>query len=376
MTRRRRFGSVRLMASGHYQASYWQEGRRHVADVTFRSKAEAQKYLDSISTDMHRGVWTNPSDGEITVRELSELWKSATPTKRATTWANDESSLRVHILPVLGETPIARVKPPHIHAMVSKWSTKAAPRTVRRRYATLRAMFAFAVDCEWINRTPCRAVKLPKITTTRRHTLNAEDVAAVAGAMGPYFQPMVWIGAVLGLRWSEVAGIRVGRIDFLQRTLTVAETVTRDGKGRPVLSFPKSAAGSRTLAIPPVLLGILAKHMSVHGLTVADKGRFLFEEPNESPLHYPNWRRSVWVPAAAAAGHAGAGFHDLRRASATALVNRGIDLKTVQVRLGHSDPRLTLQVYAEVVQESEQHAAAALGDHFLPGGPGMVANSY
>jgi hypothetical protein len=173
------------MASGHYQASYWQEGRRHVADVTFRSKAEAQKYLDSISTDMHRGVWTNPSDGEITVRELSELWKSATPTKRATTWANDESSLRVHILPVLGETPIARVKPPHIHAMISKWSVKAAPRTVRRRYATLRAMFTFAVDCEWINRTPCRAVKLPKVTTTRRHTLNADDVAAIAAAMAP-----------------------------------------------------------------------------------------------------------------------------------------------------------------------------------------------
>jgi integrase len=352
------------MASGHYQASYWQEGRRHIADVTFRTKAEAQKYLDSISTDMQRGVWTNPSDGEITVRELSELWKSATPTKRATTWANDESSLRVHILPVLGDIPIARVKPPHIHAMVSKWSVKAAPRTVRRRYATLRAMFAFAVDCEWINRTPCRAVKLPKITTTRRHTLHAEDVAAIAEAMGAYFRPMVWIGAVLGLRWSEVAGIRVGRVDFLQRTLTV----TRDGKGRPVLSFPKSTAGSRTLAIPPALVDILAEHMATNGLTVAHQSRFLFEETGKLPLHYPNWRRSVWVPAATAAGQAGAGFHDLRRASATALVNRGIDLKTVQARLGHSDPRLTLLVYAEVVQESEEHAAAALGDHFLPGG--------
>lgn len=364
------------MASGHYQASYWQEGCRHVADVTFRSKAEAQKYLDSISTDMHRGVWTNPSDGEITVRELSELWKSATPTKRATTWANDESSLRVHILPVLGEVPIARVKPPHIHAMVAKWSVKAAPRTVRRRYATLRAMFVFAVNCEWISRSPCRAVKLPKITTTRRHTLNAEDVAAVAEAMKPYFRPMVWIGAVLGLRWSEVAGIRVGRVDFLQRTLTVAETVTRDGKGRPVLSFPKSAAGSRTLAIPPTLVDILAEHMATYGLSVADKGHFLFEEPSRSPLHYPNWRRSVWVPAATTAGHTGAGFHDLRRASATALVNRGIDLKTAQVRLGHADPRLTLQVYAEVVQESEEGAAAALGDYFLSGGPGKVADSY
>jgi integrase len=206
--------------------------------------------------------------------------------------------------------------------------------------------------------------------------LNADDVAAIASAMDAYYRPMVWLGAVLGLRWSEVAGIRVGRVDFLQRTVTVAETVTRDGKGRPVLSFPKSAAGSRTLAIPPALVDILAKHMATYGLTVADKGRFLFEEPGQLPLRYPNWRRSIWIPAAAAAGHAGAGFHDLRRASATALVNRGIDLKTAQVRLGHSDPRLTLQVYAEVVQESEQRAAASLGDHFLPGKPRRVADSY
>ncbi|HEX4219899.1 MAG TPA: hypothetical protein VHZ02_16095, partial [Acidimicrobiales bacterium] len=291
MTKRRRFGSVRLMASGHFQASYWQEGRRHIAEVTFRTKAEAQKYLDSISTDMHRGVWTNPSDGEITVRELSEHWKASNPTKRATTWANDESSLRVHILPALGHMSIASVKPPHIHVMVSKWATKAAPRTVRRRYATVRAMFAFAVDCEWISRSPCRAVKLPKVTTTRRHRLDAEDVAAIAGAIDPYYRPMVWIGAVLGLRWSEVAGIRVGKVDFLQRTVTVAETVTRDEKGRPVLSSPKSAAGTRTLAIPTGLVDILAEHMAANGLTVTDKALFLFAEPNNLPLHYPNWRR-------------------------------------------------------------------------------------
>jgi integrase len=29
---------------------------------------------------------------------------------------------------------------------------------------------------------------------------------------------------VLGLRWSEVAGLRVGRIDFLRRTVEITET--------------------------------------------------------------------------------------------------------------------------------------------------------
>ena len=337
-----------------------------MAEVTFRTKSDAQTYLDTVSADMHRGLWTDPADGEITVSELSVLWLASNPSKRATTQATDEIALRVHILPTLGDKQIAKVKPPHIHALMSEWVAKAAPRTVRRQYATLRAMFAFAVQCDWISRTPCRAVKLPPVTSTRRHTLTPADVTAIAEATEPLYRPMVWLGAVLGLRWSEVAALRVGRVDFLQRTLTVAEAVTRDGKGRPVLSPPKSAAGSRTLAIPPALADILAGHMVNCGLRLVDSDRFLFESRNETPLRYSNWRRSVWVPATSAAGHPDAGFHDLRRASATALVRRGIDIKTVQARLGHSDPRLTLQVYAEVVQEAEQNAAEVLGEHFLP----------
>jgi integrase len=353
------------MGSGRYQASYWQGGRRHVAEVTFRTKGDAQTFLDTVNSDLHRGLWTDPADGEITVKELSELWIASNPTKRATTRGADDGDLRVHILPALGGKQIASVKPPHIHALVAKWATTAAPRTVRRRYGTLRAIFAFAAQCDWISRTPCRAVKLPQVTSTRRHTLTAPDVAAIAKATELQYRPMVWLGAVLGLRWSEVAGLRVGRVDFLKRTLTVAEAVTRDGKGNPVLSPPKSTAGRRTLAIPPVLADILAEHMVNCGLTLADHHRFFFETRNSTPLRYSNWRRSAWVPATEAAGHPGAGFHDLRRASATALVNQGIDIKTIQTRLGHSDPRLTLQVYAEVVQEAEQNAADILGEHFL-----------
>jgi integrase len=365
MTARRRFGSVRQLGSGRYQASYWWSGRRHVAEVTFPTKDGARTYLDTVSADLHRGLWIDPTDGEITVAELSTLWLAANPTKRATTQATDEIALRVHILPTLGAMTIAKVKPPHIHALVACWTTAAAPRTVRRQYGTLRAMFAFAVECDWLSRTPCRAVKLPSVSSTRRHVLTPDDVAAIAEATQPRYRLMVWLGAVLGLRWSEVAGLRVGRLDFLQRTLTVAEAVTRDAKGVPVLSPPKSDAGSRTLAIPQTLADLLAEHMITRELSSVDADRFLFETCNGQPLRYSNWRRSVWVPAVTAAGLPDVGFHDLRRASATALVSWGVDIKTVQARLGHSDPRLTLQVYAQVVQEAELQAADALGDHFL-----------
>jgi integrase len=60
----------------------------------------------------------------------------------------------------------------------------------------------------------------------------------------------------------------------------------------------------------------------------------------------------------------GPGFHDLRRANATGLVLAGVDLKTAQTRLGHSDPRLTLSVYAQATNDADRAAADALEAHF------------
>ncbi|MGH9006602.1 MAG: tyrosine-type recombinase/integrase [Acidimicrobiales bacterium] len=57
----------------------------------------------------------------------------------------------------------------------------------------------------------------------------------------------------------------------------------------------------------------------------------------------------------------GVGFHDLRRLAATSLVLARVDLKTAQVRLGHSDPRLTLAVYAQATTEADRHAAEVVG---------------
>jgi hypothetical protein len=56
-------------------------------------------------------------------------------------------------------------------------------------------------------------------------------------------------------------------------------------------------------------------------------------------------------------GFPGLRFHDRRRANAAALFTAGIDLKTAQTRLGHSDPRLTLAVYAQATTATDRDAA-------------------
>jgi len=72
------------------------------------------------------------------------------------------------------------------------------------------------------------------------------------------------------------------------------------------------------------------------------------------------------LPACESVGLRGVGFHDLRRAAATALVAGGVDVKTAQGRLGHSDSRITLELYAQVTTEADRAAAEVVGERFLP----------
>jgi integrase len=123
----------------------------------------------------------------------------------------------------------------------------------------------------------------------------------MADAMPAEFAPMIWIGALLGLRWGEVAALHVADVDLLARELHVRHTITRDATGATTIGEPKSA-GTRTLTIPGPLAQVLAAHLAAARLTAADADALLFPDSRGGPLIASNWRRRVWLPAMTATG--------------------------------------------------------------------------
>ena len=194
-----------------------------------------------------------------------------------------------------------------------------------------------------------------------RHVVGPDDVAKLADAMDLRYAPMVWIGALLGLRWVEVAALRIESPDLLAGRLTVTETVTRDEHGRPNLGPPKAEAGNRTMSLPRALVGILAEHLAYMGLSAADADSFVIPAPGGTVWSYANYRRRIWQPATSKARLDGAGFHDLRRTATTQLVLANVDLKTTGTSLGHPDPRLSLAVCAQATTEVDRVSADTLG---------------
>ncbi|HUP68571.1 MAG TPA: site-specific integrase [Acidimicrobiales bacterium] len=348
---------------------------------TFRTKREAVSYQDTERTDRGRGIWVDPRGAATPFGELASEWLTTNPAKRPTTLARDETIVRVHLKPKLGPRPVGTITSREVQSLVNEWCKRAAPRTVRRQYGTLHAILNAAVEAELIGRSPCRGIKLPAVRSTESHIVDADELGVIAAAMRDDIRPMLYLGAVLGLRWAECAGLKVGRLDFLPSTLAVAWQRTRGPGGAMVEGPPKSAAGCRTLTVPAPLMDMLGRHLARRGLTGSDSRAYVFVSPGGGPLDYSHWYQRDWVPAVVGAGHyeetpdpkrpgktrkkPTLGFHDLRRANATGLVAEGVDLKTAQSRLGHSDPRLTLAVYAQATSEGDRRAAEQMGSRFM-----------
>ena len=232
--------------------SRWEARYRDVAGhqrtKTLPSRADAKAWLAATETDIRRGSWIDLTMAATRIDVLATHWLKATHAKRASSIARDQSILKTHILPVLGSRGVGSVTRAEVQQLVNDWIAHAAASTVVRQYACMRALFSYAEECELIPRSPCRNIRVPEAHPRDSLILDDAQIAKLGDALGRY-RPMLYL-ALLGLRWGEIAGLRVGDVDFLRGSLTVTRQRTRGEKGRMVEHDPKTRAGRRSLSLP------------------------------------------------------------------------------------------------------------------------------
>lgn len=357
-----------------------------VRTQTFQKKGEAERFDATRKAAKYQGSWVDPSELNRRFGDVAEEWLGSNVAKRGSTLARDRSALDTHILPLFKNVKVGEIRRRHVRAAVEQWSLTLEPRSVERVFGVLRAVLNFAFEeSEGNVRNPCTGVKLPRKTKRRRPRVTPDVLLRIAEAMPPRYEPMVWIAAIEGLRWGEVAGITVGQLTLLGRgSINVDRQVARDEHGNSIVSEPKSEAGTRELSAPDELRDLLAAHLASLGLTAADEEALIFPAPEGGLLDYSHFYHRIWKPALIEAGCSEEvpdpkrpgrtktklliGFHDLRRANATEMARLGVDPKTGQYRMGHTDPRLFLALYAEATTEADEDAADRLGDAWLGGG--------
>jgi integrase len=184
-------------------------------------------------------------------------------------------------------------------------------------------------------------VSLPRVRHPEKRFLTHQQIADLAEACGEDYRLMVLFLAYTGLRWGEMAALRVQRVDFLRRRVLVAESVT-PVKGKMTFGDVKNHE-RREVPIPRFLVEKLSQH--VWGLKPAD---LVFRGARGAVMRSQTFQRAALDNAAAELGVPGFHPHELRHSAASLAIASGGDVKVVQQMLGHKSAVMTLDQYGHL----------------------------
>jgi integrase len=342
MSKKRRFGRVRQLPSGRWQARHLgPDGSDRAAPETFGSKTDAEVWLTLKEAEILNGDWTNPDDGKIPLADYAQTWIAERPGLRPKTVELYSYLLRKHIAPVLGGLAIADIQA----SKVLRWRKQlidsgVSAVTVAKAYRLLKAVLNTALDDGVIRRNPCRIKGASEETSPERPVLSVTQVYTLAEAIDPRYRALVLLAAFASLRWGELAALRRSDFDLTNRTIRVERQLTEVAGQGLTFGPPKSAAGRRTVPLLSMIVTDLADHLDQHAQD-GDDG-LIFTSPEGAPLRHGNFTRRVWLPAVGKAGLSGVHFHDLRHAGNTYTANAGANLRELMERMGHSTNRAAM----------------------------------
>jgi len=344
--------SIEQLGKDRWRARWRDPGGRQKAK-TFTQKDIADHYLRNIDAAIQTRTYVDPSLGNVKVREFAAKWMSAQGHLKPSTRATYESILSKHVLPRWGSTPLSKVA----HEDVAVWvsgliNSGLSPATVRYVHRVFSLLLDLAVRSSRIPRNPATGVRLPTVQIAAKRFLNHQEVNALAQAAGDY-RVAVLLLSYCGLRWGELAALKVGRVDLLRHRLSVAEAVS-EVRGTLIWGTPKSHH-ARSVPIPRFMVDDLAVAMAGKA-----PDALIFVSRRGAVLRNLNFRRDVFDPAATAVGLDGLTPHELRHTAASFAVSAGANVKAVQRMLGHASAAMTLDVYSGLFDDDLDGVAERL----------------
>ncbi len=324
---------------------------------TFSRRIDAERWLATVSTDILRGAYIDPSAGQVTFGRYALEWQTIQVHRPSTELLVDRH-LRNHLLPFFEHRPIAAVRPTDIQGWVKDRSTVLGPRTVELAYRYLAAIFRAAVEDRLIASSPCRGIKLPRAATEEIVPLQTKQVLALAAAVPDRYRAMVLFAAGTGVRQGEAFGLSVPRLDMLRRTVRIDQQIVWLPRTGAQLGPPKTKASNRTIPLPEVTIDALAAHLAA--FPAAGEWDLVFTNPRGEPISRSTFG-DIWRGAVRRAGAPeGTGFHDLRHYYASLLIRHGESVKVVQARLGHASATETLDTYSHLWPDAEDRTRLAV----------------
>ena len=199
----------------------------------------------------------------------------------------------------------------------------------------------------------------PRTTKYEAQILGWEEVHAFLDQItDPLQQTLALLAIQTGLRRSEILGLHWRDLDLSAGTLSVRRALIKLASGATELKVPKNGHG-RVVDLPSESVEALKAHRERNRET-SENGNFVFCHSDGSPLD-PDQVTQTFKRIAIKAGLAKFRFHDLRHTHASLMLAKGIHLKIVSERLGHTSIAITADLYSHVLPSVHRDTVSHFG---------------
>ena len=308
-------------------------------------------------------------DSKLTFEKVADMWlEQYKNTVKASTLTTQKVALKKHILPLFGKIPINKISIPYCQTQVNHWFS------YYKKFSNLititTQIFQYAISVRLLTSNPMDGVIRPK----RQMDIDQEDYAApyysqtqlntfltIAKEQLPFAEYLMFrILAFTGLRKGELHALRWKDISFSRGTLSVKQTVATTEGWKLIFQTPKTRKSIRELSIDDETLKFL-KHWKLQQKEIFfkfnlkhngdDQLLFTSEENKVLYLDFLNHRLTKILKENDLEHMT---VHGFRHTHCSLLLESGVPIKEVQERMGHTDIKTTMNVYAHVTDKKRE----------------------
>ncbi|RRG09247.1 MAG: site-specific integrase [Lactobacillus sp.] len=335
----------------------------------FKSTKEAELWAAEKELDFKKnGYW---SKGGLTFEKLYCKWLKDEYCQRVkeSTYAKTTDNFRLHILPYFGNLNAEKISVGFCQGIVNNWfksNLKQYPRF--RTYVS--NVFDFGVRMELINRNPMERTSIPRQKKTNNFKIDeyyekSELVKFLKSAKAngnPEAFMFFRLLAYTGMRKGEALALTFDDVNFEKREISINKTLSQGIDGKLILQTPKTNTSLRVISIDSETLNFLKQwykdvtfKFEVLGTPHKTSSQLIF--PNESnelaqPSLPDHWNRAICEKFKLRRIK----IHAFRHTFCSLCAEGGIDIPTISKMLGHSDLKVTTEIYLHATRNNRNKA--------------------
>lgn len=352
-----------------YKVTWREDGNGKQTSETFAAKGQAELLRDYLNANgqsytLATEAFTRSRANGPTMADMAELHVRNLTGVTDRTRADYRRDIRKHILPGVGAIRAGQLT----RAQVREWvnameDDDVSPKSIANYHGLLSSIMNTAIEEGVRTDNPCKGMRLPVRNRAgdKQKFMEPEEYKAILAEIPDRWKPLVETLAGTGARWGEITALSVRDVVQVADVpyINIDKAWKRDDNNRYYVDRPKTYRSLREVTIDAGLAGTLVKLGEGR-----DPDDFLFTAVEGGPVTYHGFYRDVWGPTMrriTKARNRRRKIHDLRHSHGSWLAGNGIDLPTIQRRMGHESITTTINTYGHISQRTQRAAADTLG---------------